>query len=391
MKIAIVGGGGRVGLPLALILAANGNQVIIVDSDEDRVDKINLRIMPFYEVGAEDLMSKISSENLIATTSNEGIVDSNVCILIIGTPVSDDGIPSANYMGDLVRDLSEYLQTTQLLMLRSTVYPGITEEIELIAQKLIPNIQVSFCPERIAEGKAFEEMKLLPQIIGVESDEAFKISQKVFDGISPKFIRTTFKEAEISKLFSNAYRYFKFAIANEFFQICTSNGINWLNVWSSLKDDYPRAADLPLPGFAAGPCLVKDTIQLNYYSDDNFMIGKSALKVNENLPDYIVSILEEKYTLDQMVVGILGMTFKGDVDDFRASLSFKLKDVLNKKVKQVLCSDEVLQKDYFISAQDLVSKSDIIIIATPHSTYKKLDIKKPLVDIWQISKGKSII
>ena len=391
MKIAIVGGGGRVGLPLALILAANGNQVIIVDSDEDRVDKINRRIMPFYEVGAEDQMSKISSENLIATTSNEGIVDSNVCILIIGTPVSDDGIPSANYMGDLVRDLSKYLQTTQLLMLRSTVYPGITEEIELIAQKLIPNIQVSFCPERIAEGKAFEEMKLLPQIIGVESDEAFDISQKVFDGISPKFIRTTFKEAEISKLFSNAYRYFKFAIANEFFQICTSNEINWLNVWSSLKDDYPRAADLPLPGFAAGPCLVKDTIQLNYYSDDNFMIGKSALKVNENLPDYIVSILEEKYTLDQMVVGILGMTFKGDVDDFRASLSFKLKDVLNKKVKQVLCSDEVLQKDYFISAQDLVSKSDIIIIATPHSTYKKLDIKKPLVDIWQISKGKSII
>jgi UDP-N-acetyl-D-mannosaminuronic acid dehydrogenase len=294
-------------------------------------------------------------------------------------------------MGDLVRDLSEYLQTTQLLMLRSTVYPGITEAIELIAQKLIPNIQVSFCPERIAEGKAFEEMKLLPQIIGVESDEAFKISQKVFDGISPKFIRTTFKEAEISKLFSNAYRYFKFAIANEFFQICTSNGIDWLNVWSSLKDDYPRAADLPLPGFAAGPCLVKDTIQLNYYSDDNFMIGKSALKVNENLPDYIVSILEEKYTLDEMVVGILGMTFKGDVDDFRASLSFKLKNVLNKKVKQVLCSDEVLQKDYFISAQDLVSKSDIIIIATPHSAYKKLDIKKPLVDIWQISKGKSII
>jgi UDP-N-acetyl-D-mannosaminuronic acid dehydrogenase len=234
-------------------------------------------------------------------------------------------------------------------------------------------------------------MRSLPQIIGVETDEAFEISKQVFYGISPKFIRTSFKEAEVSKLFSNAYRYFKFAIANEFFQICASNEINWINVWNSLKNDYPRAADLPTPGFTAGPCLVKDTQQLNYYTNNNFMIGKSALKVNENLPDYIVSILEEKYDLSQIVVGILGMTFKGDVDDFRSSLSFKLRDILSTKSKKVYCSDDLIQKDYFVSVEELVELCDLIILATPHKNYKGLKISKPLVDIWRISESKSII
>jgi UDP-N-acetyl-D-mannosaminuronic acid dehydrogenase len=391
MKISIVGGGGRVGLPLALMLALNGNEVIVVDTDENRVNKINNRVMPFYEAGAEDALLQITNKNLSATTSNEGIANSDVCILIIGTPVNNDGVPSAGHIGGLVKELSIHLQATKLIMLRSTVYPGITEQIQVIAQELIPKIQVSFCPERIVEGKAFEEMRSLPQIIGVETDEAFEISKQVFYGISPKFIRTSFKEAEVSKLFSNAYRYFKFAIANEFFQICASNEINWINVWNSLKNDYPRAADLPTPGFTAGPCLVKDTQQLNYYTNNNFMIGKSALKVNENLPDYIVSILEEKYDLSQIVVGILGMTFKGDVDDFRSSLSFKLRDILSTKSKKVYCSDDLIQKDYFVSVEELVELCDLIILATPHKNYKGLKISKPLVDIWRISESKSII
>jgi UDP-N-acetyl-D-mannosaminuronic acid dehydrogenase len=121
------------------------------------------------------------------------------------------------------------------------------------------------------------------------------------------------------------------------------------------------------------------------------MIGKSALKVNENLPDYIVSILEEKYDLSQIVVGILGMTFKGDVDDFRSSLSFKLRDILSTKSKKVYCSDDLIQKDYFVSVEELVELCDLIILATPHKNYKGLKISKPLVDIWRISESKSII
>jgi UDP-N-acetyl-D-mannosaminuronic acid dehydrogenase len=390
MQISIVGGGGRVGLPLAILLAEQGHSIVVVDSDQNRVNLINSRSMPFVEIGIDEILLKLRTDQLIATTNNEKIRSSDVCILIIGTPVNDDGTPSANFIGDLVIDLSKYLQSTKLLILRSTVYPGITEEISNIIRENCKETLVAYCPERIAEGKALEELKLLPQIIGVDSEKAYDIAREVFRGVTPKFIKTTFKEAEITKLFANTYRYFKFAIANEFFQICQSNDINWENVWLALKQDYPRGKDLPQPGFAAGPCLVKDTMQLNYFARNRTILGKSAININENFPEYIVELLESKYDLKQMTVGILGMTFKADVDDFRASLSFKLKNILKSKSEKVLCSDELLQKDYFISSEKLIKDSDIVIIATPHSAYSRLIINKPLVDIWRISKSQSI-
>ena len=390
MQISIVGGGGRVGLPLAILLAEQGHSIVVVDSDQNRVNLINSRSMPFVEIGIGEILLKLRTDQLIATTNNEKIRGSDVCILIIGTPVNDDGTPSANFIGDLIIDLSKYLQSIKLLILRSTVYPGITEEISNIIRENCKETLVAYCPERIAEGKALEELKLLPQIIGVDSEKAYDIAREVFRGVTPKFIKATFKEAEITKLFANTYRYFKFAIANEFFQICQSNDINWENVWLALKQDYPRGKDLPQPGFAAGPCLVKDTMQLNYFARNRTILGKSAININENFPEYIVELLESKYDLKQMTVGILGMTFKADVDDFRASLSFKLKNILKSKSEKVLCSDELLQKDYFISSEKLIKDSDIVIIATPHSAYSRLIINKPLVDIWRISKSQSI-
>ncbi len=390
MQISIIGGGGRVGLPLAVLLAEQGHSVVVIDSDENRVDKINRRSMPFREDGIDKILLKLKSNQLVATSSNEKISDSDICILIIGTPVSEDGIPSANFISDLMIDLSKYLQSTKLLILRSTVYPGITDEISRILKENCKETLVAYCPERISEGKALEELKLLPQIIGVDSEKAYDIAKEVFKGIAPKFIKTTFQEAEITKLFANAYRYFKFAIANEFLQICLSNNINWETVWSVFKQDYPRGKDLPQPGFAAGPCLVKDTMQLNYFAKNTATLGKSAIDINENLPGYIVELLRKKYDLKQMIVGILGMTFKADVDDFRSSLSFRLRDILKSESKNVLCSDELLQKDFFISSEKLINESDIVIIATPHNAYSELIINKPLVDIWRISKSQSI-
>ena len=131
-------------------------------------------------------------------------------------------------------------------------------------------------------------------------------------------------------------------------------------------------------------------MQLNYFARNKTILGKSAININENFPDYIVELLENKYDLKQMTVGILGMTFKADVDDFRASLSFKLKNILESKSKKVLCSDELLQKDYFIRSDKLIKDSDIVIIATPHNAYSGLIINKPLVDIWRISKSQSM-
>lgn len=391
MKISIVGGGGRVGLPLGIKLAEVGHKIAIIDFDEKRNELINQRIMPFNERDLDLVLRNLTPEALFASSKNSYIENSDICIIIIGTPILENGLPSTNLLLNLVNNLIPCLKNTKLLMLRSTVYPGVTSEIINLIKQTDLNLEVSFCPERIAEGKAVEELQVLPQIIGADTDEAYVLSSRVFDGISREIIRVTIQEAELTKLFANAYRYINFAIANQFFEICLKNNIEWENVWHALKFKYPRAASFPTPGFTAGPCLVKDTQQLNYYFSNNFTLGKAALKINEYFPELIVERLDKLLKLQDKKVGILGMTFKGDVDDFRSSLSFRLKDVLENFAEIVYCSDALLKKDYFIEKSELIELSDIIIVAAPHHSYKDVITKKPVVDIWRITQNESLI
>jgi len=390
MVISIVGGAGRVGLPLAIVLAECKIDIRIVDTDLNRVKSINSRIMPFQEKGAQKILQSLPMNRIIAFTDLKYIEGSEVCILIIGTPVLSNGKPDIDSLFTLIKEMIPFLKETKLLILRSTVYPGVTNRIKSHLSKNNLDIEVSFCPERLIEGDAINELRNLPQIIGAQTDNAYSLTYGIFRRITPEIIRTSIEEAELTKLFTNAYRYLHFGIANEFFEICLNNNINWENVWSALKYKYPRGANLPNPGFAAGPCLVKDTKQLNYYCDDKFKLGKSVLEVNENLPDFLIDKLNTLIDISDKTIGILGMTFKGEIDDFRQSLSFRLKHILENRVKKVLCSDTKLQKPYFVDTQNLIQNSDIIIIATPHHEYKTILTDKVIVDIWRITKNKSL-
>jgi len=390
LHISVVGGGGRVGLPMSLLLASIGHKVTIIEKDVFRVQQINEGVMPFFEEGCSNLLNSLDPGQIVATLDSSKILDTEICILIIGTPVDSNGNPNSKLISDLVSSLVPFLTNLKLLMLRSTIYPGVTKSLETILKKSHLKTELAFCPERISEGNALAELQSLPQIIGVDTDEAFKLSSEVFKGIAPKFIRTTFEEAEITKLFANSYRYLSFAISNEFFEICQSSNLDWEKVWFALTSDYPRAAGLPKPGFAAGPCLVKDTQQLNYFYQNNFKLGKISLEINEGLPEFYLQFLKKNFLLSESTIGILGMTFKGDVDDFRSSLSFKLKSLLELEGARVLCSDEMLQKDYFIEAHKLIESSDVVIVATPHKSYRNLSINKPLIDLWRVTKRPSL-
>ena len=391
MNISIVGGAGRVGLPLALVLAEQGFKVNIIDSDIGRVAQINNRVMPFSEIGAQEILTATSEHQLAAVTDLSSIKESEVCILVIGTPVLENGRPGTDALFELVQEIKPYLNNVKILLLRSTVFPGVTTKIkELLLENKI-EIEVAFCPERLVEGNAIYELRNLPQIIGVETSKGYDLASEIFKRVSPEVLRTSTEEAEISKLFANSLRYLQFGIANEFFEICINKNINWENVWHALKYKYPRADALPKPGFAAGPCLVKDTQQLDYYYGGNFKLGKSVLEINENFPDFLISKLMEKIDISDKTIGILGMTFKGGIDDFRDSLSFRLKRILEPKAGQVLCSDTHLQKSYFVGTDNLIEQSDIIIIASPHNEYKKIITNKPLIDIWRITINQSII
>jgi UDP-N-acetyl-D-mannosaminuronic acid dehydrogenase len=194
------------------------------------------------------------------------------------------------------------------------------------------------------------------------------------------------EEAELAKLFTNVWRYIKFATANQLYMMANDRGLDFERIRQGLSEDYPRAADMPAAGFAAGPCLFKDTMQLAAFNNNNFALGHTAMTINEGMPLYLVHRLEQHYDLPSMTVGILGMAFKGGSDDIRSSLSYKLKRILAFKSDSVLCTDPYVTVDpELLPLQEVIDRSDLLVIAAPHPEYRDLATGgTPVADIWNI-------
>jgi UDP-N-acetyl-D-mannosaminuronic acid dehydrogenase len=392
MRIVIVGGCGRVGLPLGVSLANLDCEVIAYDINKNFVDLVNTGLPPFLEEGLE-LSLKSALKNGFKASTNPAVVKSaEIVIMIIGTPLDENLDPDLKIVFTALNDISDHLSDEQLLILRSTVFPGCTKQIELNLKQIGKNPDISFCPERILEGKAMEELRTLPQIIGANSDEAFNRSAELFAKFGVKIIRTTPEEAELVKLFTNSWRYIKFAAANEFWMIANNLGIDFENVRNALTFDYPRAEDLPGAGFTAGPCLFKDTKQLSVANLNKFAMGNAAIEINDGLPNYIVNRLSSQQNLSEITIGILGMAFKGESDDARSSLSYSIKDLFSKKCRKVLTHDPYVKNDLdLVSLQVILENADILVIGAPHNIYKTVSISKPIIDIWNfLKRGSSI-
>lgn len=385
--ICIIGGCGHVGLPLALVFADKGKKVVIYDKNERSISMIASGKMPFFEEGGEELLTKVLQKGSLSLSADPAVIsDSGSVVMVIGTPVDEHLNPEFRIVKESVDEISPYLDDDQLLILRSTVYPGMTKRIgDWLAEKN-KKPGIAFCPERILEGKAIEEISSLPQIVSALDKDAEKKASDLFKLITDKIIITQTMEAELAKLYSNVYRYIRFAISNQFYTIANDYGLDFYNIYEAMTYDYPRCKDFPRPGFAAGPCLFKDTMQLGAFNNDDFGLGHSAMLINEGLPYYIFKKLKEQYVLSDLTVGILGMSFKSESDDIRESLSYKLKKISEFEAKKTLCSDPFVRDDSFVSEEELTKESDIIIIATPHRQYKDLKIEKEkkTVDIWNI-------
>jgi UDP-N-acetyl-D-mannosaminuronic acid dehydrogenase len=246
-------------------------------------------------------------------------------------------------------------------------------------------LDIAFCPERIAEGKAMVELFSLPQIVSGRSQEVRDRAAKLFGNLTDSIVELEPEEAELAKLFTNTWRYIKFAAANQFYVMANNNGLDFEKIRAALSQDYPRAADMPGAGFAAGPCLFKDTMQLAAFSDNSFALGHAAMLVNEGLPLYIVSQLEQKRDLSNLRVGILGMAFKGESDDIRSSLSYKLKRILEFRAASVLTTDPYVTVDPSLRPLDeVIADSDLLIIGAPHQQYRDLVVDQPVVDVWNL-------
>ena len=382
-NISIIGGAGHVGFALGLIFSSKGFKVSLIDKNKSNIKKINSGKIPFLEENSQKLLkTMIKKKRIYATNQLRKVIESKFIIVCIGTPINNKLNPNLRGFINFFYQLKKFLKKDQIIIIRSSIYPGICNKIYRIIKSKCKNL--SYCPERIVQGKAISELPKLPQLVSGKNKKAILESSKLFRKVCKKIIYTKVIEAELVKLFSNAYRYINFSISNQFYMICQNQNLDFFKIRDIMKDGYLRNSSIPMSGFTAGPCLLKDTMQLSSFYNHKFLLGHSAMTINEGIPKFIINKLEKKFNLKKKTVGVLGLAFKSETDDIRDSLSIKLLQLLKSKKVKTLQSDEYFKTKENIDKIDLIKKSDIIIVSTPHKAYKKLKIgkNKILVDIW---------
>jgi UDP-N-acetyl-D-mannosaminuronic acid dehydrogenase len=384
--VVVIGGCGHVGLPLALAFADRGASVGIYDISQASVDTVNAGRMPFAETGADQILHQaLYAGRLTASADPRIVATAQNVVVVIGTPVDEHLNPDQTAITEALGGCSGYFRDGQLLILRSTVFPGVTALVEKTMAGLGLQIDVAFCPERIAEGQAMTELFELPQIVSSRTAAGANRAAALFGRLTSKLVIMSPEEAELAKLFTNVWRYIKFATANQLYMMANEQGLDFDRIRRGLAEDYPRAADMPPAGFAAGPCLFKDTMQLAAFNYNNFPLGHAAMAVNEGLPLYLVHRLEQRFDLASLTVGILGMAFKAGSDDIRSSLSYKLKRILAFKAGAVLCTDPYVTIDPgLLPLDEVLTRSDLLVVGAPHPEYRGLVTDKPAADVWDI-------
>jgi UDP-N-acetyl-D-mannosaminuronic acid dehydrogenase len=339
------------------------------------------------------LARALERKKLVFTSSPAEISPTGPVIITIGTPIDEFLNPVRDVVQDCIDALLPHLTDGQLLVLRSTVFPGTTDWLHGYLERKQRDLKVAFCPERMVQGHGIRELKETPQIISGTTPQAEEEARKLFSAITPELVLVKPREAEFAKLFNNAYRYIEFATANQFYLIAKSAGLDYRRVLKAMKHNYPRASGIPSPGLAAGPCLMKDTMQLAAFAQNQFSLGNAAMLVNEGLVLHICDDLGRRYDLSRMTVGLLGMAFKAEIDDTRASLSYKFKKALATLAGAVLTTDPFVMSDPdLLPLDEVIARSDLLILCAPHSAYRDLDFAgKPVVDVWGVLKNASVI
>lgn len=405
-SVAIIGIG-RVGLPLALVLAEKGFNVFGIGRNQEKMDEINKGKMPFMEKGAYKILKKVKGKNFLATTDYSFVSKSDYIILTLGTPIDENMNPVFTQIEEAIVSMKDYLKPKQTLILRSTVTPGTTQYVSSLIKensklKVGENFYLAFCPERVVEGKAIEENQKIPQIVGGVNKESGESASAFFKSIGVKTIISDAVSSELAKLFSNMYRYINFAIANEFMVIADKFDKDIYEIKNLVNFGYSRGG-LASPGLTGGPCLFKDGFFLISdlpYSD----LISTSWKINESVPTLLIKQLSEKVKLENKKVALLGLGFKADIDDIRESLSFKVRKGFFRERSKVTLHDPFVSEYQYQEIEKDVYKAlkgaEIIFIAVDHSQYKKLDIKKVkriasknciVCDVWNVLNTGKII
>jgi UDP-N-acetyl-D-mannosaminuronic acid dehydrogenase len=361
---------GRIGLPLALSFADNGLSVLGVDTDQDRLQAIRERRMPFKEPGTDELIARVP---LDTTSRAADAAQARAIVLTLGTPAMSHIEIDIRDIRTVLDDLLPHLQEDQLIVLRSTVAPGTTEFVAGYLEKhrgfrVGEDLFVAHVPERIAADQFMEEISTLPCIIGGVGETSGERAATLFEPLGAPIVQTTPVQAELAKIWTNILRYATFALPNLLMMDCERHGANVFDVIELINRDYPRGG-MKMPGLTAGTCLRKDFAFSEERSNAPGML-LAVSRVHETVPLFLVDGVKRRLngTLREKRVAVLGLAFKADTDDERDSLSHKLIRLLERELADVAVHDPIVPTPTS-SFEDAVAGADVVIVATNHSEF----------------------
>jgi UDP-N-acetyl-D-mannosaminuronic acid dehydrogenase len=383
---AAIVGVGRVGLPLGLMLSRAGLKCFGIDRDDRLIDKVNNKEMPFLEPKFETVIKEVDFK---IDKDFSPLADTEYIIITVGTPILQHIETDLSQINSVIDRILGSLRKNHTIILRSTVAPKTTHFIKKYIEKntelrVGKDIFLSFCPERIAEGKAYEELQSLTQIIGAEDQGSFERSAKIFLRLTNDILPANYISAELAKLYNNISRYASFAIANQFALIADFFDQDIYKILRLTNYKYPRGK-IYYPGFAAGTCLRKDFGMINETIPYTDML-LSAWKINEYIPKFLVENLLKRTEINGKTVAVLGYTFKQDSDDTRDSLTTKLLRYLEREVPKEIrvCEPHLNQIDDRYSNHSLhdaiagagayggrTGMADIVYISVNHSVFQQ--------------------
>jgi UDPglucose 6-dehydrogenase len=404
MKIAVIGTG-YVGLVSGICFARIGHEVICVDKDKSKIDKLNNGEIPIFEPGLKDNLKEINKRgNISFTTSLEkSIKDSDVIFIAVGTPQDEEtGKANLDFVFSVAKDIAKYANSYKVIVTKSTVPVGTGHKIKQIIKSENNNLEFSIAsnPEFLREGCAIIDF-ISPDriVIGFEDDRSKKIMQQIYAPLMSLnnnqnlIIYTDIISSELIKYAANSFLATKIAFINEMADLCEQVGGDIKSVSKGIGSDS-RIGDQflnPGPGFG-GSCFPKDILALNEIAKDcnvNLSIINSIINSNNDRKEQMVQRIIDLFDGDikNKKIALLGLAFKGNTDDIRYSPAIVVAKGLLRAGAVIQAHDpEAMENSrneiqnsnilYFDNYLDACKDVDIIVIATEWSQFKKINLSK---------------
>ena len=381
-KISVIGLG-YVGLPLSLLADKKGYKVFGIDISEQKVDLLKSKKSPFKD---EKIQKELLNSTIEFDTTFNKVAESDIVIICVPTPVYENHMPNLEPVEGAIKGIAPFLKKDQLIILESTVNPGVCEEIVIpiiekeTKFKVGKDIHLAHCPERINPGDSKWTVENINRVVGSNSEFGLKTATDFYSSIITGTIKQmgSLKEAEAVKIVENSFRDINIAFVNELARSFDKLGIDVVNVIDGAATK-PFAFMPHYPGCGVGGhCIPVDPYYLIEYAKEkgfehDFL--RLARKINNGMPEYTVEELvwalnEKKKALNGATIAVLGVAYKKDIDDYRESPSFEIIKEIQKLGGKVKIFDPyVLLKSNCESLEEAITNVDAVVIATNHKVF----------------------